>query len=209
MILLVSWQVMDNVTNPKKENAECRIFELDLDSSNRFFTSTTSLRFVQFISVLVSQFPLWGWPKWPAVAFLLHFVMVPFCLEELTVPPDAGSSTLHQLFGFDLCNQEFTTFCHCCYSQTWSKRTKVKEMLHQPLQCRFHHFRCFHLDFKDGVYIYGLFMEGKDLLLVGAVGFGPNLQCNQALCQVHVGTLLLTWCPIAIVVRLVSSYDYK
>lgn len=66
------------------------------------------------------------------------------------------------------------------YSQTWSKRTKVNEMLHQPLQCRFHYFRCFHLDFKDGVYIYGLFMEGKDLLFVGAFGFGPNLQCNQA-----------------------------
>lgn len=59
-------------------------------------------------------------------------------------------------------------------SQAWSKRTKVKEMLHQPLQCRFHYFRCFHLDFEDGVYIYGLFMEGKDLLFVGAFGFGPN-----------------------------------
>ena len=53
-------------------------------------------------------------------------------------------------------------------------------MLLQPLQCRFHYFRCFHLDFKDGVYIYGLFMEGKDLLFVGAFGFGPNSQCNQA-----------------------------
>ena len=170
----------------QSQKGDCRMrnFELDSDSSNRVLTCFYLYYLSSIPSIHLSLGLEISTLGWPAAAFLLHFcVMVRkwhFVWRSWRCPQML--ETQH----FTSCLALFAKkmklgLVATVVPQTWSKRTNVKEMLHQPLQCRFHYFQCFHLDFEDGVYIYGLFIEGKDLLDVLAKRcFGPNLQCNQA-----------------------------